>query len=104
MNAEYIICCLNCHVTFSSNEEHTCIEMKKARIEKQEFISNKENDSDNIPKINKRKKNIVKKRGIFQIENSGNFKGEAKNKRESPKSPDSDIIDVETIEFQDEEV
>ena len=103
MSAEDIICCLNCHMTFSSHEEHTCIEMKKARIEAPEFISNKENESDNIPKMKKRKKDIVKKKGIFQVENSENFTVEARNKRESPKSPESDIIDVETIKYQDEE-
>ena len=101
MSTGNTICCLTCHVTFSSNEKHTCIEMKDDKIEVEERIFDKENESDNIPKMKKNK--IVKKGGIFQIENCENFSGEEKNKRESPKSPESDIIDVETIEYQDEE-
>ena len=103
MSTGNTICCLTCHVTFISNEKHTCIELKEDKIEIEERIFDKENESDNIPKMKKNKNKIVKKRGIFQIENSGNFKGEANNKKESPKSPASDIIDVETIEYQDEE-
>ena len=103
MSAGNTTCCLNCHVTFISNEKHTCIEIKDDKIEVEERILDKENESDNIPKMKKNKNKIVKKREILQIENSENLKGEAKNKRESPKSPESDVIDVETIEHQDEE-
>ena len=49
------ICCLTCNVTFISNEKHTCIEMKEYKIEVEERIFDKENESDNIPKMKKKK-------------------------------------------------
>ena len=72
MSAEDITVCSTCHVTFSSHEEHTCIELKEDEIEVKERIFDKENESDNIPKIKKNKNEIVKKREINQkIENIG---------------------------------
>jgi hypothetical protein len=133
MSAEDIAICSICQMTFGSHEEvlvHTCVQIKEEQIEAEEMNPDEENNKvecDIFGNIKRSKKNngvkikvktneyqdeeqnndnknkIVKKKEILQIENSEDFTGEAKNKRERPKSPASDMIDVETIEYQDEQ-
>ena len=102
MSKEDIAICSISQMTFGSHED-TCVEIEEEERDV-EMILEKENNSDNMLKMKKIKKKIVKKRGIFQLENSGNFTGEAKNQRERPKSPEPEVkIDVKTIEYQDHE-
>ena len=105
MSAEDIPVCSICHVTFVywvDLVEHKCVEIDEENIDV-ETISDKENVSDNIPKMKKSKKNITNKREINHIENNGNFTGEAKNKWGGPTNLEHGTeINVETSEYQDE--
>ena len=73
MSAENIAICSMCQMTFDSHEEvlrHTCVEIKKEKIEAEEIFSDEKgikdefdlskNDSDYNPKMKKSKKTKAK--------------------------------------------
>ena len=102
MSAENIAICSMCQMTFDSHEEvlrHTCIEIKKEKIEAEEMFSDEKgikdefdsskNDSDYSPKMNKSKKMKAKIRKIKEGDSTGIFKDDVKDRKGNPKSDES---------------
>ena len=116
MSAENIAICSMCQMTFDSHEEvlrHTCIEIKKEKIEAEEMFSDEKgikdefdsskNDSDYSPKMNKSKKMKAKIRKIKEGDSTGIFKDDVKDRKGNPKSDESVVkLKVETSELLDE--